>query len=75
MSLVESFANIVVGILISAITNAIVLPLFGFSPSWGQLAGITAIFTVVSLVRSYALRRVFESRTRRAHPPKMEHVT
>jgi len=36
-----------------------VFPMFGLQASLGDNLAIGAIFTVVSLVRSYALRRVF----------------
>ena len=38
----------------------LVFPLFGLDTTLGQNLAIGAIFTVVSLVRSYLLRRVFE---------------
>ncbi len=38
----------------------LVFPLFGFQASLDQNFGIAMVFTVVSLVRSYALRRLFE---------------
>ena len=36
-------------------------PLFGLEATLRQSLGIGAIFTVVSLVRGYLLRRVFEA--------------
>lgn len=41
------------------IAQAAVFPLFGLHASAGQHLAIGAIFTVVSLARSYALRRLF----------------
>lgn len=58
-SAAESVANVVVGYAVAMLTQALVFPLFGFYASTGQHAGIALIFTVVSLVRSYALRRLF----------------
>lgn len=58
-SAVEALANIVVGFTINWTANMLVLPLFGFHVTGSQAFGIGLIFTVISLVRSFALRRVF----------------
>ena len=58
-SMIESIMNIVFGFGVAVLTNCIVLPWFGMSCSLRQSLGIGAIFTVVSFVRSYALRRMF----------------
>jgi hypothetical protein len=60
MSALETGTNIAVGYGLSLLTAWIVLPLFGFDITLGQNMAIGGIFTVVSIVRSYALRRVFE---------------
>jgi hypothetical protein len=62
MSLVEAVANVVVGFAVAVLAQMLVFPLFGLRASLDQNLGIGAIFTVVSLVRSYALRRVFNRR-------------
>lgn len=61
MSLVESATNIVVGFVVATITNQIVLPLFGIAITLTKNMEITVVFTVVSLIRSYMLRRFFNS--------------
>lgn len=58
-SLAEAVANIAVGFGINFTANLIVLPWFGFSVSAGQAFGIGVVFTVISLARSYILRRYF----------------
>lgn len=55
----EAFVNIAVGLIISIIANHLIFPLFGFVPSLGQNIAITIIYTAISFVRSYCLRRVF----------------
>lgn len=55
----ESILNIAVGIGVSFLANIIVLPWFGFDVKFDQALGITAIFTAISFVRSYMLRRFF----------------
>ena len=59
MSLMEATTNIVVGYGLAVLTQMLVFPLFGLHASLDQNLAIGLIFTVVSLVRSYALRRVF----------------
>lgn len=58
-SFVEAWANIAVGFAINFTANMLVLPLFGFAITAGKAFGIGLIFTVISLVRSYVLRRWF----------------
>jgi len=59
MSAVEAVANVVVGFGLAIATQVVVFPLFGLVASIGDNLAIGAIFTVVSIVRSYVLRRVF----------------
>jgi len=58
-SFVESWANIGVGFWINFFANMAILPLFGFKVNGGQAFEIGLIFTVISLARSYVLRRWF----------------
>jgi hypothetical protein len=58
-SFIEAWANIVVGFSINFVANMLILPLFGFKVSAGGAFKIGLIFTVISLVRSYVLRRWF----------------
>lgn len=58
-SFVEAWANIAVGFAINFTANLYVLPLFGFDVTATDALGIGVIFTVISLVRSYVLRRWF----------------
>lgn len=59
MSFIEAWANVFVGYWVSVAANYVVLPWFGFDVSAGQAIGIGVIFTAISLVRSYLLRRCF----------------
>lgn len=59
MSAVEAVVNTAIGYTISVIATLIILPLFGHAVSFGNAAWISGAFTVVSVVRSYVLRRVF----------------
>ena len=58
-SLLESFANIAIGYLVALAAQLIVFPLMDIPVRLDQNLVIGAIFTVVSLARSYALRRFF----------------
>ena len=60
MSGAEAATNVLVGYGVAVGTQMVVFPLFGVSASLRANLGIGAIFTIVSLARSYALRRLFE---------------
>lgn len=66
MSLIESVANIVVGYGVAVLTQLLVFPLFGLAASLADNLVIGLIFTIVSLARSYALRRLFNARSSNA---------
>lgn len=58
-SFVEAWANIAVGFSVNWCANMLILPHFGFAVTGGQAFEIGVWFTIVSLVRSYVLRRWF----------------
>ena len=60
MSLLEAVTNVVVGYALAIMTQIVVFPWFGLHPSVHENLIIGAVFVGVSLLRSYALRRVFE---------------
>ncbi|MFY9238693.1 MAG: hypothetical protein WAO78_07495 [Roseovarius sp.] len=60
MSLVESVANVIVGYGVAVFTQILIFPIFGLHTTLGQNLAMGGIFTGVSLVRSYLLRRLFE---------------
>ena len=60
MSLFESFANVAVGYGVAVVTQILIFPIFGLHTTLAQNLMMGAIFTVVSIGRSYALRRLFE---------------
>jgi len=61
MSLVESVANVIVGYVVAVVTQILIFPVFGLHTSLAQNLKIGAVFTVVSIARSFALRRLFEA--------------
>lgn len=58
-SIIESCTNIGTGYIISMIANYFVLPLFGYSVDMAKSAKIAVVFSVISIVRSYVIRRCF----------------
>ncbi|WP_291207037.1 hypothetical protein [Hyphomonas sp.] len=61
MSAVEATANVAVGYGIAVITQVMVFPLFGLNASLIENLILGSIFTIVSLIRSYTLRRMFNA--------------
>jgi hypothetical protein len=59
LSAIEALANSFLGLLISWAFTFWALPVFGLHPSPMDAAWITACYFMLSLIRSYALRRLF----------------
>ena len=64
-SLIEACINTAIGFMTTLVLAPIVYPLFGHSFTLAQNLGITAIFTVMSILRGYAVRRWFNARIKR----------
>lgn len=60
-SLAEALTNIGVGYGINFLANLYILPLYGFHITVSQNLELGVIYTVISLVRSYGLRRLYNS--------------
>lgn len=58
-SLIEAWANVVVGFIVAILSQLVVFPMFDINISLSSNLAIGAWFTVISLVRSYVLRRWF----------------
>ena len=61
MSLVEATTNVVVGFLLALLTQIVMFPMFGVVVSIGDNFLIGCVFTAVSIVRTFVLRRLFEA--------------
>ena len=61
MSLVVAVANVVVGYGIGVLVQMLVFPMLGFTVTLRQNLAIGLVFTIVSIVRSFTLRRAFEA--------------
>ena len=60
MSLIEAITNVSLGYGLAVIAQIVVFPWFGLDVSIGENLAIGAVFVGISLLRSYALRRLFE---------------
>jgi membrane protein implicated in regulation of membrane protease activity len=60
MSLIEATANVVVGYGLAIATQIVVFPWFGLQADLPTHLAIGLLFLIVSLLRSYLLRRLFE---------------
>ncbi|MCC5993755.1 MAG: hypothetical protein JJU40_16320 [Rhodobacteraceae bacterium] len=60
MSLIEAATNVIVGYGLAVITQILIFPVFGLHATLAQNMKLGLIFTVVSIGRGYALRRLFE---------------
>ena len=60
MSLVEAATNVLVGYVLAIATQIVVFPWFGIETGIAEHLTIGIAFVCVSLVRGYALRRLFE---------------
>ena len=58
-SLIEAWANVAVGYLVALLSQLLVFPMFGIHIPFSSNLAIGAWFTVISLIRSYVLRRWF----------------
>ena len=60
MSLLESLTNVAIGYGVAVSAQIMVFPMFGLDVPLSDNLAIGAIFTGISIVRSFTLRRVFE---------------
>ena len=58
-SLIESCMNLAVGYAVNMLANFAIFPIFGWNITVKQNLIIGVFYTVVSLFRSYILRRIF----------------
>ena len=61
-SLLESVVNISIGYVVALISQLLVFPLFNIMVPFTDNLLIGAYFTVISLIRSYAIRRYFNAK-------------
>jgi hypothetical protein len=65
-SLIEAGINVLIGFAINMAANFVILPLVGFEITLQQNLFIGVLYTLVSVARSYIVRRWFNARLHRA---------
>ena len=60
-SLIEACLNTAIGFLVTICAQIVIFPLFGIHISFKTNMGVTTCFTVLSVARSYAVRRWFNA--------------
>lgn len=63
MSFVESLANVAIGYFVAVGSQIVIFPMFGLHCTLRDNFLMGLWFTVVSIIRSYWLRRVFNRKT------------
>lgn len=64
-SLIESFINILIGYLTALLSQLLIFPLFNINIPIQDNLLIGLYFTLISLVRSYIIRRYFNKRVKK----------
>lgn len=59
MSALESAVSTAIGYSVATAANYFILPLFGYAVTLADASWIGVIFTLISLVRGYFVRRLF----------------
>ena len=59
--MVETITNVAIGLIVSFLSQVVIFKLYEIHISLAQNLELTLYFTVVSILRSYALRRFFNS--------------
>ena len=73
-SLLEAATNVTLGFVLALLMQALLYPMFGIHTTVLTDSTIAVVFTLVSLVRSYLVRRAFETfiaDTRSEHEPSV----
>ncbi len=65
-SLIESITNTLVGFCISLGASFIIFPMVGIESTGSKNIIIVLFFTVISIVRGYVIRRVFNYKQKKA---------
>lgn len=58
-SALESFTNVVLGLIISFCIQLFIYPFLGIPVTYGEMGIITIIFFLASFLRNYLIRRLF----------------
>lgn len=58
-SFIEAWINVLIGFAINFVANLVILPMFGFNITLEDNLYIGVLYTIISVARSYAVRRWF----------------
>lgn len=58
-SMIESISNVAIGYMVALASQLAIFPMFGIHIPLSDNIAIGAWFTVISIIRSYAVRRLF----------------
>lgn len=61
-SLLEACLNTASGFVLSIAAGYLIFPLAGWTVSHGQNLAVVSMFTIISVIRSYVWRRIFNAR-------------
>ena len=61
MSMVETITNVAIGLIVSFLSQVVIFKYYDIHISLAQNLELTLYFTVVSVIRGFALRRSFNS--------------
>jgi predicted Na+-dependent transporter len=61
-SILESISNVSIGLLTTLIFSPIIYSLVGMTYTYSQLGVVTVLFTIISIARSYIIRRFFNKK-------------
>lgn len=64
-SFIEANVSTAIGFCISWAVTPLVMAVFGYSVGAGKALGITIVYTVISIVRGYFVRRLFNRMERK----------
>ena len=59
--MVETITNVAIGLIVSFLSQVVIFKLYDIHISLAQNLELTLYFTVVSVIRGFALRRFFNS--------------
>lgn len=62
LSFVESLVNTGIGLAITFVVSPFVYWVCDVNISWPQMGGATLLFTAVSIIRNYFVRRIFNKK-------------
>lgn len=58
-SFIESIAGTLLGFAVAVLSNYLILPMFGYNVNMFDSIGIAIVFTLISFIRAYIVRRAF----------------